>query len=86
MKLKIDRTTFDANHTMSLVQIEDKEGIKQVCVDGRTFLRAVRIVAELLRGGMEKVYITVGDKEGDPLIIGGKTIGIALAPSVGEEE
>ena len=82
MKIKYCESSPDI--TTGFVVIEDLENAQQVCVDAQKLITVLRIVQQLAKLGFEDIIITV--EKNNPLIIGGKQIGIGIAPKVMEED
>ena len=79
MKLE---STQDLNHdkTLGFVKIEEKGKAQQTTVSTKTLAKAVKFLADLENLGFETVTLTVENDQ--PLVIGGKVLGIGIAPRI----
>ncbi len=81
MKLKDYEPTID--YRSGFVVIEDLENAQQVTVDAKKLAVMLRIVQQLEKLGFDKITITV--ENNNPIVIGGRRIGIALVPTLEEK-
>jgi len=81
--MKIKSSKISPDRTTGFVVIEDLENAQQVCIDGQKLINVLKIVQQLVKLGFEDIIITV--ENDNPIVIGGKRMGIGIAQKVMEE-
>jgi len=78
--MKFEGTDISEDHSVGFVKIVDVEGAQQTKINAKLLMRVVKFLDSLSNMGFEEIYITV--QKDTPVIIGGKTIGIAIIPII----
>ena len=68
--------------TVGFVEIKDLGDAQQVTIEAEKMAKIGKLIETLVKLGYEKITITV--EKDNPLIIGGKSVGIAIAPIIEE--
>lgn len=74
---------MSADHTMGFITITELENAQQVTVSVRKMMHMGRLAEVLEKLGFEDITITV--ETNNPLILGGKSSGIGIAPVITED-
>jgi len=70
----------DKYKTTAFAQITDLEKAQQVKVSTELLEGVLKVITNLKKMGYEEVFLAV--EKDMPLVIGGKTVGIAIAPRI----
>ena len=81
--MKLEGKDFTPDVLKGFVKILKLENAQQVTLDTKQFVKLLKLAKDLKEIGFEEITITVETNQ--PLIIGGKNIGIALVPLIEEE-
>jgi len=79
-QMKTEEAYMTSEHMIGFVKIEDLGDAQQVKVSTNLLAKVVRLLASLEKTGFEEIIITV--EKDQPIVFGGKNIGIAIAPRV----
>jgi len=82
--LAFEGTDITEDRVIGFVHITNKGKAQQVTVNIKLLSKATKFLESLANMGFEKVTVTVQDNK--PLILGGKQIGLGIAPTMEEEE
>jgi hypothetical protein len=83
-ELKFEGSEMTSGREMGFVRITQKGNAQQVRINIDWLAKVAKFLATLKDVGFDSVVLTV--QEGKPLIIGGKEIGIGIAPKELDEE
>ena len=81
--LKVEGTDLSPDRTVGFVKIVELGKAQQVTVRTALMAKVTKFLAQLEKMGFE--YVTVTVQKDKPLILGGKNIGIGIAPCYEEE-
>jgi len=76
--MKLEGKDINPNSTSGFVRIIKLDKAQQITLDINLFSKLVKLVKDLKDLGFSEITLTV--EANQPLIIGGKKIGLALAP------
>jgi hypothetical protein len=83
-EIQYSGTDLADNNTVGFVRIIDLGDAQQVTVDTTRLARTISFLQSMQKMGFDHVTITV--QKNKPLIIGGKQIGVGIAPAIDVEE
>ena len=81
--MELEAKDYTSDKLKGFVKILKLENAQQVTLDSDQLTKLLKLAKDLKEIGFEEITITV--EANQPLIIGGKNIGIALVPLIEEE-
>jgi hypothetical protein len=82
-KMKLEAPDVSDDVYVGFAKIVSLDNAQQVTVDSEKLAKLLKLITQLRTLGFSVVTITV--EKGNPIVIGGKTMGIALATTISEE-
>jgi len=81
--MKLQAGEFSTDRLKGFVKILKLENAQQVTLDSEQLIKLLKLAKDLKEIDFEEITLTV--EKDQPIVIGGKTFGIALAPLIREE-